>query len=62
MPEIVEREVYFHEIMDHAMSQPFVRARQAQAKNLMKGKERSLETFLTTRDERYKKKLDVAGS
>ena len=42
------------------MSQPFVRARQSQAKNIVKGKERSLDTFLTTRDERYKKKLDVA--
>ena len=41
------------------MSQPFVRARQAQAKNIVKGKERTLDTFLTTRDERYKKKLDL---
>ena len=58
----IELEVYFHEIMDHAMSQPFVRARQAQAKNIVKGKERTLDTFLTTRDERYKKKLDLDWS
>lgn len=59
---ITEREALFHEIMDHAMSQPFVRARQAQAKNIVKGKERSIETFLTTRDDRYKKKIDLEWS
>ena len=57
-----EREVLFREIMDHDMAQPFVRARQAQAKNIVKGKERTLDTSSTTRDERYKKKLDLDWS
>lgn len=57
-----EREVFFHEIMDHAMAQPFIRARQAQQKNIAKGKERTLDTFLTTRDPRYKKSIDLDGA
>lgn len=57
-----EMNAKFYEIIDHAIIQTYVSARQAQRKNIIKWKERTIETFLTTRDPRYKKKLDLASS
>jgi len=56
---IEEREALFREIMDYAMAQPFVRARQSQQKNIVNGKERTLDWFISSRDIRYSKKIDI---
>lgn len=58
----IKRDATFKEIMDTAMAQPFVRARQAQAKAIVAWKERTLDNFMSSRDPRYSKKFDVKNT